>query len=345
MLRKIFPVSFRNLPIPILIIGFFYVLVPSFSYFATASNLNMDPLEFKRVFSTFGPLSLSLNLMAFVLGIGILGVKRWAYVLFLLFNFILIGHGTYLLVVQGIEEKFIWNMIYTLAPFFVIAYFLTKEISTPYLTLIPRGFRKKWRIEIPIGGNVKLEDNTTLRLVTMDISPTGCLAKVEGNVPENSKVTIKLDLDGLDWQAPALWVREDGENIGFRFLISRLSKEAEILDRFLSTKLLPRFTTLQGVEIQYGSKKFSADVINVSERGFYISTSENISVGEHFSFKMKLKGFTFDGIAKVSWVNPEAKFDKPVGFGASYMTISPAFLYQIILWFYETINNFTRRER
>ncbi len=345
MLRKIFPVSFKNLPIAILIIGFFYILIPVFSYFATAYTLEIEVSQFQRVFSTFGPLSLSLNLMAFVLGVGILGVKRWAYFIFLLFNFILIVHGTYLLIQRGLEEKFIWNMVYTLTPFFIIAYFLTKEISTPYLTLIPRGFRKKWRIEIPVGGMVKFEDNSSLRLVTMDISPTGCLAKVDGNVPENSKVTIKLDLDGLDWQAPALWVREDGENIGFRFLISRFSKEAEILDKFLSTKLLPRFTTLREVEIQYGSKKFSAEVINISERGFYISTSENISVGEHFSFKMKLKGFTFDGIAKVSWINPEAKFDKPVGFGASYMTISPAFLYQIILWFYETINNFTRRER
>lgn len=345
MFRKLFPVSIKNLPKPILVIGLFYILTPAFSYFATAETLEIPILSFKNVFATFPPLSVALNLMAFILGVGILGVKRWAYFIFLAFNFILIAHGSLLIFSNGFEEKLLWNMLYTLVPFLLITYFLTKEISTPYLTLIPRGFRKKWRTELPVGGLVTLEDNSTLRMVTMDISPTGCLAKVDGDVPENSKVTIKLDLDGVDWKAPALWVREEDGHHGFKFLISSLSKEGEALDRYLSTKLLPRFSTARGVEIEYNSKKFNADVANISEKGFYISTQEKLSEGEHFSFKMKLKGFTFTGIAKVSWINAEAKFDKPAGFGAAYVTMSSAFLYNIILSVYETVNNFTKRER
>lgn len=321
------------------------MLTPVFSYFATAASLGLPFTEVKRVLATFSKLSLGLNAMGFILGLGILGVKRWGYFLFLVFNFILVGHGIHLLYKFGFVEQFLWNMLYTVVPFILISYFLTKEISTPYLTLIPRGFRNKWRTEIPIGGQIILTTGESLRMVTMDISPTGCLARVDGIVPENSSVKINLDLDGQNWEAPALWVREEDGNQGFKFLISSLSQERESLDKFLSTKLLPRYTTTRGIEIEYNSVKFHADVINISEKGLYISTYEKLSLGEHFSFKMKLKGFTFTGIAKVSWENSEAKFDKPAGFGAAFVTMSSSFLYSIILSVYEMINNFSKRER
>ncbi|MCX7998509.1 MAG: PilZ domain-containing protein [Leptospiraceae bacterium] len=345
MFKKIFPVSFKNLPKPILLIGFFYLLTPLWSYWATSVYLDIPIFEFSKLFKTFSAFSLTLNFVGFLLGLGILGVKRWGYFLFLGFNFILIGHGLYLLFIKGFQETFILNLVYTLIPFIIILYFLNKEISTPYLTLLPRGFRKKWRTEIPLGGYVILDGGVKMRMVTMDISPTGCLARVEGSVPENSTCTIQLDLDGIEWSARGLWVREEEGNHGFKFLISSHSPEFKTLDKFLTTKLMPRFTTLKDIEIEYASKKFEAEIENISEKGFYISTKERIAMGEYFSFNMKLKGFHFTGIAKVSWENPDGKFDKSPGFGAAFVSISPAWIYSIILFLYELINNYSKRER
>lgn len=345
MLKKLFPISFKNLPLPILIIGLFYLFTPIWSYWATSVYLDIPFFEFSKLFGTFSKLSLALNFIGFLLGLGILGVKRWGYLLFLAFNTILIGHGLYLLLTKGLQKTFTLNLLYTLLPFLIILYFLNKEISTPYLTLIPRGFRKKWRTEIPIGGYLILEGGTKMRMVTMDISPSGCLARVDGNVPENSRCTIQLDLDGYDWSVPAMWVREADGFHGFKFLISRISSEYKTLDKFLNTKLMPRFTTVKGIEIEYASRKFLAEIENISERGFYIHTKEKISQGEHFSFNMKLKGFRFTGIAKVSWENPDGKYDKSPGFGASFVSISPSWVYSIILFFYELVTNYTRRER
>lgn len=345
MLKKIFPVSFKNLPKPILIIGIFYLFTPVWSYLATSQYLNISVADFSKLISTFSKFSLFLNFLGFILGLGILGVKRWGYFLFLGFNFILILHGLYLLFTKGFQETFVLNLVYTFVPFVIILYFLNKEISTPYLTLIPRGFRKKWRTEIPIGGYIILNGGTKMRLVTMDISPTGCLARVDGSVPENSTGTIQLDLDGVEWTAPCQWIRKEEETHGFKFLISSNSSEYKTLDKFLSTKLMPRFITTKGVVIEYSSRQFEAEIENISEKGFYVATKEKISQGEHFSFKMKLKGFYFSGIAKVSWENPDGKFDKSPGFGAAFVSISPSFVYSIIIFIYELVNNYSKRDR
>ena len=98
-------------------------------------------------------------------------IKRINF-LFLGFNLYLVGHGLHLIYQGGLTKQFIWNLFITLLPFFLNMYFLNKEISTPYLTLIPRGFRKKWRIEIPILGQIQVSEKVIYTMKTMDISPT-----------------------------------------------------------------------------------------------------------------------------------------------------------------------------
>jgi Tfp pilus assembly protein PilZ len=344
LLKKIFPVPFRKLPIPILLIGVYFLLTPVVSYFATAASLNVPAHKFDLIFQSFTPRSIGLNLLGFFLGFGILGVKRWGYVLFLLFNFLLIAHGVYLLIQFGFEDQFLWNLIITVIPFFLILYFLNKEISTPYLTLVPRGFRSKWRIAIPLSGTLTYE-NQKMSIVTMDISPSGCLASVDGKVPEDKTFTVQFDLAGHLWETEATYVREEDGNIGIKFELFGQERKRKQLDKFLSTFLLPRYVVTTLATIQKGNQTFQAEVVNISEGGAYIATTEKCKEGDLIEFQMKLYGVTFRGKGKISWENPEGKYEKPAGYGFSFKEINAKFLYSLLIFFYEKINSFQSRDR
>lgn len=344
MLRKIFPVSFKKLPIPIIIIGFYFLLTPVVSYFATAASMGVSATNFDSILKTFSARSLFLNLLGFVLGFGILGVKRWGYFLFLFFSFLLIAHGIFLLFQSGFEDQFFWNLIITIIPFFLILYFLNREISTPYLTLVPRGFRSKWRIEIPVKGTLQV-DSHKYSMVTMDISPSGCLASVKGIVPEDVPLKVQLDLDGQIWECDASYVREEEGNIGIKFEIFGQEKKQRQLDKFLSTYLLPRYSVTSSSTIQSAGKSFAAEVLNISEGGAYIGTSEKLKKDDAIEFQMKLLGFNFRGAGEISWENQAGKYEKPAGYGFSFREIRPAFLYSIVISIYQRINSFKSRDR
>jgi Tfp pilus assembly protein PilZ len=286
-----------------------------------------------------------------LVGFGILGVKRWGYILFLTFNTILIAFAIYYLAKYGIglDGALVFNLFVTLIPFFLILYFLNQEISTPYLTLLPRGFRGKWRIEVPISGEVLIEGKKALRLATMDISPSGCLAKVEGTVPDNAHLNIRLDIE-RKWEVPVQLVRREdneleGYNLGFKFEYEVNDHRKKELKKYLSTKLLPRFSITTPVEVEFNSKKFSGEVINVSEGGFYLSTKEILNPGDEISFQLKLMGFPFKGTGKVSWENQKEEFNKPAGCGITFTKIESNFLYNLILFFFEKKLSLEYRER
>ncbi|HNI97300.1 MAG TPA: PilZ domain-containing protein [Leptospiraceae bacterium] len=354
MLNKIFPVQFSYLPIPIKTIGIFFLLIPFISFIATAELSFADPnavnikgfsQRISDISSRFDYVSISLNIVSIIVGLGILGVKRWGFFLFLAFFSVLIGHGVFLLAKFGFTEDFIQNLLVTLLPFFVILYFLNQEISTPYLTLLPRGFRNKWRIEIPLKGSVTLSSGKKIPLVTMDISPSGCLAKTEETVAMDEKVTLTLELDS-PWTVEAENVREVEGNFGFKFRLRRGDSNYKQLDKYLSTKLVPRFDVFKAsAEIEQDGKKFTADVVNISDGGFYLATKEVLTVDSRVKFDMVLKGIKFRGAGKVSWENQAEKFDKPAGYGIAIKAMNREIFYKTYLFVLTQKRNFERRER
>ncbi|MCB1143167.1 MAG: PilZ domain-containing protein [Leptospiraceae bacterium] len=344
MFKAIFPVSFSKLPLPIILIGVFYLLNPVISYLATAYVSGIPFWEFTSLVKLFSVRALGLNLVGFVLGVGILGVKRWGYFLFLFFNFLLILHGFYLLISFGFTQQFIWNLFVTIFPFVLNLYFLNREISTPYLTLIPRGFRKKWRIEVPLTGKVLVEGgSTSYSLKSMDISPTGILAKVDGMILPESKVIITLDLDE-EWSVDAEMVRIENGNYGFKFLYLSTDPRFKVLDKFLSTKLLPRFTTRRHVKIigESGSVE-NSEIINISERGFFFTSTNPYSISQEISFDFSLFGMNFSSKGAISWENKEGKFEKPRGYGVSFKDLDKNFVFQIALYVFSLIHGIRRQ--
>jgi hypothetical protein len=344
LLKKIFPVSFSKLPLTIKIIGLFYLLTPVFSYLWTAYAQGIPFWKFTLLLGLFQTPALLLNVVGFALGIGILGVKRWGYFLFLGFNLYLVGHGLHLIYQNGFTKQFLWNLFITLLPFALNMYFLNKEISTPYLTLIPRGFRKKWRIEIPILGHVKVSDSEIYPMKTMDISPTGFLASVDGIILAGTQVSVSMKLDS-PWEAPAEMMRVVDGNYGFKFLYLPGDSRFKELDKFLSTKLLPRFTTQIDVELNFEGNKFSSQILNISEKGFYFVSEEPFTVGTFPQYRFTLYGYPFMGKGKVSWENREGKFEKPPGYGISFEKPKSYFLYKIFVYVYSILHTINVRDR
>jgi Tfp pilus assembly protein PilZ len=345
MLNKIFPVSIKKLPIPIVVIGIFYLLTPIFSYLATAYSEGIPFWQTTELIKTFSLRSIILNVLGVILGFGIIGVKRWGYFLFLLFNFILILHGIYLLITIGLTKSFVWNLFITLLPFFLNLYFLNREISTPYLTLIPRGFRKKWRIEIPLIGKITLKDTKhSFQIKTMDISPSGTLVHLDQILLPETIVEVSLELE-KPWTCDAELVRITEGNYGFKFLYLPTDPRYKELDKYLTTKLLPRFTTKRPIKINYKNKEENSDIINISEKGLFFTTQSKFTKGEEINFQFSLLGIHFSGPAKVSWENTDGNFDKPKGYGIAFKELQNNTFYQLIFYIYSLSHSVKMRDR
>ncbi|HMW04827.1 MAG TPA: PilZ domain-containing protein [Leptospiraceae bacterium] len=352
MLKTIFPISFSNLPTPIKIIGTYFLITPIVSYIATAYKLDLPLSNVKMILASFDKLNIILNLMGFLVGIGILGVKKWGYFVFLTFNSALIIHGIYLLVrFNGIEtevmsqERLILNLIITILPFFLILYFLNSEISTPYLTLVPRGFRKKWRTEIPIKGFLLDSLGNKLNITTLDVSPTGCLAEVDGYIADEDDFALTFDLE-KDWRVSASVVRIQNENVGLRFNYNGTNDPAKKeLKNYLESKLHPRYDITIPCDWSVNGQNYTSDILNISEGGLFLSTNESAKIGDNVSFSFKLLGFRFSGTGSISWINSSAKYNKPVGIGISFNGLKKNILYNFIISGFRLFAGFQSRER
>ncbi len=352
MFKTIFPISFTNLPTPIKIIGTYFILTPFISYIATAYKLDLPLSNVKSILSSFDKLNIILNLMGFLVGVGILGVKKWGYFIFLTFNSALIIHGFYLLFqYHGIEtdfintERLILNLVITILPFFLILYFLNSEISTPYLTLLPRGFRKKWRTEIPLRGTLQDSLGNKLAITTLDISPTGCLATVDGYISDEDDFALSFDIE-KEWQVNASVVRIQNENVGLRFnYTGKTDPVKKELKKYLESKLLPRYSITIPCDWVLGNTSFKSEILNISEGGFFLSTSEQVKLGDLVSFSFKIFGFNFSGNGTVSWVNSESKYNKPIGIGISYTDLGKDILYTFFIICFRIFTNYETRNR
>lgn len=292
-MSAIFPISFSKLPKRLILIGFLFVMIPLISYLATAREIEKPIYDYKSIFTSLAPptsiihkrfpisqkfyvvevgiryYKIMLNLMAFVIGVGLLGVKRWAYFLFLTFNFILIIDSIYRVFNTGLSPRIVYNLLLTLFYFIILQYFLSKDISTPYLTLVPRSFRRKWRIEIPVKGTLITIPGEKYPFTTIDISPGGCLAKIDGNIELGQECKLVLELDE-NWVVEAVPVRREGDLLGLQFSYSNSQYGSQKkLSEYLQGKLLPRYYKKIFADVYQNNKKIDGYILNISEGGFF----------------------------------------------------------------------------
>ncbi len=353
MLKKIFPVSFSNLPFTILLIGIFYSVINLLmSYLGTAYNNDLKIFQFFEIVKLYSLQNWALLLMSFLVGVGILGVKRWAFFLYLVFNGILIVHGIYFLIKYWgfntdliTTESLITNMLIVSVSFVLTLYMLNSEISTPYLTLIPRGFRKKWRTEIPLKGILKDSLGSNITIQTLDVSPSGCLATANGYVLEEGTYDLEFDIE-KPWKVPATVVRNNPDSVGLKFNYSSPADIRKIeIKKFLESKLVPRYAINLKGDFEISGKKIQSDILNISEGGLYVSSSEKVSLKELSKFSFQLWGVSFTGEGNVSWINNASEYNKSQGFGISFEKISKNFIFQFLIFALRTFTHFENRDR
>jgi hypothetical protein len=221
-----------------------------------------------------------------------------------------------------------------------------RNIKYPhFLTLLPRGFRKKWRTEIPLKGFLVDSLGNKLNITTLDVSPTGCLAIVDGYITDEDDFALTFDIE-KEWKVSASVVRIQEEHVGLRFnYVGTKDPNKKELKKYLESKLLPRYDITIPCDWKLGNQNLKSDILNISEGGLFLSTSEPAKIGDAISFSFKLFGFKFSGNGTISWINSGSKYNKPVGIGVSYTDLGKNILYHFFIFCFRLFASFDSRER
>ena len=141
-------------------------------------------------------------------------------------------------------------------------------------------------------------------------------------------------------------VRIQNENVGLRFnYTGKTDPVKKELKKYLESKLLPRYSITIPCDWVLGNTSFKSEILNISEGGFFLSTSEQVKLGDLVSFSFKIFGFNFSGNGTVSWVNSESKYNKPIGIGISYTDLGKDILYTFFIFCFRIFTNFETRDR
>ena len=184
-----------------------------------------------------------------------------------------------------------------------------------------------------------------LNVTTLDVSPTGCLAVVDGYISDEDDFALTFDIE-KDWKVNASVVRIQGENVGLRFNYDEKTAHAKKeLKNYLQSKLLPRYDITIPCDWTHVNNSLNSDILNVSEGGLFLSTSEPTKVGDPVAFSFKLLGFRFSGNGSISWINAESKYNKPVGIGISFSDLKKNILYHFFIFCFRLFSSFEARDR
>lgn len=165
-----------------------------------------------------------LLLMAFVVGIGLLSVRRWGWYFFLFYASCLILYNMQVFYLSPKLENFIF-LFNSLVGVFAVFYFSKKDISAPYFKMYPRGWRLQMRKPIVVEVEI---DNAKFK--TTDLSLGGFyILWSDCNYEINQEISFKIFIEDKVHSLKAGIVRldENGVGIAFRTLSSAIIKDLE----------------------------------------------------------------------------------------------------------------------
>jgi hypothetical protein len=201
-------------PLPILVFGVVFLLLPIANYIDFAYKLDISPSNFFFVIKNTNIFALVLAVLPFPVGIGILLVKRWGWWSFLLYSILTIFYNILVLISES--EEMVGNaitLIQSSIGFTAMFYFLKPDISAPYMNIDSRGWRFQRRK--PIETKVVING---LPLLTKDFSATGFYVEwPSSTLSLNQEVKIDLNLDGEDFKLNGGIVRIDERGVGLAF--------------------------------------------------------------------------------------------------------------------------------
>ena len=216
-------------PWPLIIIGILHILeplakLPYYSYVVTQLGLrgfidyqikNQSFLDIFEFYSLFP-----------IVGICILLVKRWSFVLFLLiemrvlfFNFsFLIENQSKLpfMLVATLPMLTIFNIL-------IVAYFIVPSIRNTFLKSELRWWESKPRFKINISGTLKQNGHKSVKIKIDNISEGGMFISLKNFTPNDQPIVTEFTFGNLDFSLQGIICHKrttQGKNIGFgiRFL-------------------------------------------------------------------------------------------------------------------------------
>ncbi|WP_167539717.1 PilZ domain-containing protein [Leptospira meyeri] len=198
-------------PLPILVFGLYFLLLPIFNYFSFAYAHNIRWTYPRLIFDWLHPLELILLILAIPVGIGLLLVKKWGWYLFLVYASLFILFD----IVALVQKPIAFNLFafgQTILGFGAVFYLTRENISTPYLKLYPRGWRYEKRnpIQIPILLN-------GIECTTIDFSRKGFYVVWSEFLGEPGD-TIQVDISGTTIEAGIVRIDPKGLGVAFRNL-------------------------------------------------------------------------------------------------------------------------------
>ncbi|MBL8019059.1 MAG: PilZ domain-containing protein [Leptospirales bacterium] len=199
-------------PWTLIIFGVAFLLLPFLNYLSITNQLHISPRLPDVTIKLLNPVELFLLLMPFLVGIGLLLVKRWGWWLFLGYSAILVVYNIYALV----TSRSLYNagaLIQTVLGISAVLYFVRRDVSAPYMKMYPRGWRLQHRepiaIEVIVDG---------IRRTTADISDSGMYVIWEDcyRAP-GEEVHVTLTVNGNEYKSRAGVVRVDDDGAGLAF--------------------------------------------------------------------------------------------------------------------------------
>ncbi|HMU84024.1 MAG TPA: PilZ domain-containing protein [Leptospiraceae bacterium] len=200
-------------PWTLLLFGIVFLLLPFINYFAITQQLH---LNWKHAWLGLKMLSVPeiiLTVFPFVIGIGLLMVKRWGWWLFLSYAAILIVYDLFTIV----RSPGAYNglaLAQSVLGIAAVIYFVRKDVSAPYMKMYPRGWRLQKRR--PIQFEVIVDG---IRRKTADASESGLFVlwdECYREPGEEVQVTFTLQGNQYTCRAGIVRVDENGAGVAFR---------------------------------------------------------------------------------------------------------------------------------
>lgn len=357
----------RSLPAPIIVLALIFLALPVLGYFATAAANQLPAWRMGAVLNKFTVYNYAVFLCSFLIAVGLMRIAKWAYYLFFVFVGLLIAFNLYqlFLVLAGSPGLAPGGRPLTLTDLGLnsalivlgagaMFYFLQKEISAPYLSLTPRGFRRHMRETLPMPVRWETADDESVagETISENISTTGCLIPVGPDSPLRAGTRLKLQLilhhenapEILDARGEVIRIlpppREDPEapgGAGIRFHFTKENSEARRrLRDFLAERFAPRYRATNVLQWRFADgdeagQESSARLFNISSGGAYLQSERLPDAGRKLHLEIEYRAGHLTGSAQVRWTNSGSQWGKPKGFGVEFETLSPRFAFFVWL--------------
>ena len=288
-------------------IAWVYILATPINILLVAFNFDAgDVYGLLLHFSLTGWL---LLLTAPIIGIGLLALRRVAYFSFLIHAACLVAYNLFLAMdLSG--PYYAGSLVRSVLGLFALAYFLRREVSSPYLNLVPRGWRHHRREHIRTG--IHIGDS---RFVTSDLSSAGCFVPALSGSAPGDRVNLKLETDVGQIAGIGLATRVDSGGTGIQF-VSFSHRHRLIISTMVRIRYPLRYALNLSVCLKQGGKEWNGQTSNISRRGFFVPmlNGERPQAGP-IDFSIAIDSAEFGGTGAVVWVSEISQLGKDPGIG------------------------------